>query len=595
MQALFSISTPRVLNAAFAFILGVITLSLSSTVFSASFPPELSPDDLNGSNGFIITNDSADNGILGTTVSWLGDINDDGFDDFAIGQVHAGSTPLTPSVPADMLRVYIVFGSSQRSPSPVTISESYGALLTAPNPLGLNDRRAMPREVGDVNGDGIADILVNVREVLTETTQYSYVVFGSRQFPTELSLLNLDGSNGFRINGDGPGESAGDINDDGFDDIIFSAGAVVFGSNQGFPMVLGLSDLNGSNGFIITGVESPFGIPSSVSGLTDINGDGVDDVAISQSRAAPNGITNAGTCYVLFGNNQGFPATIDLADLIGSVGFRINGFIPNSGVCSNISGENDFNADGIADIFMRAPSASPNSLASAYIVYGTNQGFPDVLDLATLNGSNGFTFDATYDDDSIVSSGSGNVFFIGDVNDDGIDDFALAGFDLGDDTFKAVFFVLFGSAAQPFFEIDVAQQLNDSDGFMVSSIDPTRSLGLGSGIGDIDGDGVNDILFRYSRSPSAFLEGSDAIFLVYGKTDSIGSGLASITNPTPDSTLSDSTITFSWEDVGAINTALSVRSPARVSTSNTSTWREPVRHPRGEAPRDYANARSTLP
>ena len=51
-----------------------------------------------------------------------------------------------------------------------------------------------------------------------------------------------------------------------------------------------------------------------MSGAGDVNGDGIDDLIIGAARAAPNGRTHAGASYVVFGSDQGFPATIDLAD-----------------------------------------------------------------------------------------------------------------------------------------------------------------------------------------------------------------------------------------------------------------------------------------
>ena len=76
---------------------------------------------------------------------------------------------------------------------------------------------------------------------------------------------------------------------------------VVFGSNSGFGASLNLSALNGSNGFAINGIAARDYSGSSVSSAGDVNGDGFDDLIIGANSADPNGITNAGQSYVVFG------------------------------------------------------------------------------------------------------------------------------------------------------------------------------------------------------------------------------------------------------------------------------------------------------
>jgi hypothetical protein len=119
---------------------------------------------------------------------------------------------------------------------------------------------------GDVNNDGFADVIIGAREADPnglDKAGAAYVVFGKAAFdPTiNLSDLNtLDGSNGFVINGEAAGDllgeslsSAGDVNGDGFQDIIVGAlGAngytgtsyVIFGSAQPFSANFDLSQLD---------------------------------------------------------------------------------------------------------------------------------------------------------------------------------------------------------------------------------------------------------------------------------------------------------------------------------------------------------------
>ena len=127
-----------------------------------------------------------------------------------------------------------------------------------------------------------------------------------------------------------------------------------------FPASFDLSSLDGTNGFMINGVEADDRSGISVSDAGDINGDGIDDVIIGAFLADPNGNTNAGQSYVVFGQDTlggGFGATLDLGSLNGSNGFAINGvdFFDYSG--GTVSGAGDVNGDGIEDLIIGAPLA----------------------------------------------------------------------------------------------------------------------------------------------------------------------------------------------------------------------------------------------
>ena len=122
----------------------------------------------------------------------------------------------------------------------------------------------------------------------------------------------------------------------------------------------------------------------------DVNADGFDDVIIGAPDADPNGDRNAGESYVVYGSSTGFNGSLDLDQLDGSNGFVIKGtnrFVHNSinryrygryGFWSNrsgflASGIGDINADGFDDLVVGAPFAGPqDNLRSgeSYIVYG---------------------------------------------------------------------------------------------------------------------------------------------------------------------------------------------------------------------------------
>ncbi len=132
--------------------------------------------------------------------------------------------------------------------------------------------------------------------------------------------------------------AAGDVNGDGIDDLLVSArsadpnggssGAsyVVFGaSGVGSSGTLELSALDGSDGFALNGVTANDLSGYSVSAAGDVNGDGVDDLLIGASSADPNG-NFSGASYVVFGaSGVGSSGSLELSVLDGSTGFVLNG------------------------------------------------------------------------------------------------------------------------------------------------------------------------------------------------------------------------------------------------------------------------------
>ncbi|MFB2935938.1 lectin-like protein [Aerosakkonemataceae cyanobacterium BLCC-F154] len=261
----------------------------------------------------------------------------------------------------------------------------------------------------------------------------SYVIFGQQEgFNSSFNLSELNGNNGFAINGISEGDrsgysvsGAGDINGDGIDDLIIGADSgrsyVVFGQQEGFSPTFELSQLNGNNGFILNGINPGdlFGI--SVSSAGDINGDGIDDLIIGASGADPNG-DSSGQSYVVFGQQGGFSPNFDISQLNGSNGFAINGISADDLSGRSVSGAGDINGDGIDDLIIISSDAnlSDNRFGQGYVVFGQQGGFNPSLELSQLNGINGFALNVP------PFNLSGNsVSGAGDINNDGFDDLII--------------------------------------------------------------------------------------------------------------------------------------------------------------------------
>src|SRR5215471_21652057 len=115
-----------------------------------------------------------------------------------------------------------------------------------------------------------------------------------------------------------------------------------------FPASIDLSSLDGSTGFKINGVAEYDGTGASVASAGDINGDGFVDLVIGAPAFA--GVSEAS--YVVFGRASGFGASIDLSTLNGTNGFKLRGVAPSDKSGRSVASAGDFNGDGFADLII---------------------------------------------------------------------------------------------------------------------------------------------------------------------------------------------------------------------------------------------------
>jgi Ca2+-binding RTX toxin-like protein len=492
--------------------------------------------DLNGSNGFVINGVDAGD-FSGWSVSAAGDINGDGIDDIIIGAYSADPNGTSSG------ETYIVFGSTAGFSESMDLSDLNGANGFIINGVDAFDASGFAvSSAGDINDDGIADLLIGADRASPNgqgQAGESYVVFGSTAgFSASLDLSDLNGSNGFVINGvdlgDRSGRSvsaAGDINGDGIDDIIIGAdladpsgkslaGAsyIVFGSTSGFSASLNLSDLNGANGFVINGVDAGDYSGQSVSAAGDINGDGIDDLLIGADKANPNG-SFSGESYVVFGATAGFSASLSLSDLSGSNGFVINGVdaFDNSG--RSVSAAGDINGDGIDDLIIGAANANQivtDAAGESYVVFGSTGGFTASFEISALNGSNGFVINAIDSDDH---SGL-PVSSAGDVNGDGIDDLLIGAFGANPNGFNSgETYVVYGRSDGFGASLNLSE-INGVNGFIVNGIDAGDRSPFArtntSSAGDVNGDGIDDIIIgAHLADPNGNSEAGES-YVVFG-------------------------------------------------------------------------------
>ncbi|HMQ75861.1 MAG TPA: integrin alpha [Flavobacteriales bacterium] len=295
---------------------------------------------------------------FGASVCTAGDVNGDGYADVIVG------APLSGGVG----RAYIHHGG----PGGLGAAPSTTLIGTAGSEFGFSVSAA-----GDINTDGYADVLVGA-----PGTSQTYVYLGAPTgIPTapHVVLSEPPAANRF-------GHSvctAGDVNGDGFSDIIIGARDLGNGqAGEGAAFVH-----HGS----ATGVVLPFArrlevdqagarFGVSVAGGGDINGDGYFDVVVGADRWE-SGQTDEGAAFVFHGSAGGIGAVPNTT---------LQRNIANGFMGASVAEAGDINGNGYADIVVGSPRYE-SALAQAdegavYVYQGTPAGInPALIDIIESN------------------------------------------------------------------------------------------------------------------------------------------------------------------------------------------------------------------
>jgi VCBS repeat-containing protein len=474
------------------------------------------------STSFVINGEKASDSS-GYSVSTAGDVNGDGLDDLIVGAYSAsGSTGKT----------YVVFGTTNNAAINLSaVAKGSGGYVINGQATGDVSGYSVSN-LGDVNGDGFADVLIGARYATTNNVGYSYVVYGK----SNTTAINLSavaaGTGGYVIKGSGVSDysgtsvsNAGDVNGDGIADLIVGApyaevstsfpysgrSYVVFG--QTGTTAVDLSKVaNGTGGFVINGVATYDYTGTSVSSAGDVNGDGFADLIVGGY-----GSGTAGIGYVVFGKATTTAVTLPAAgsNWSGTGGFLIKGASSTDDAGYSVSNAGDVNGDGLADLLVGAPRAdlttTKTNSGKAYVVFG--QTGSTTINLAAVAAGTGGGFVMT--GPTATSQAGLAVSYAGDINGDGLADVIVAAPYDGPYTGKT--YVVYGTSSTA--AIDLSKVALGSGGFVINGASSSDYSGQSvSNAGDINGDGFDDLVVGAYSANVGSATNAGKTYVLFGGT-----------------------------------------------------------------------------
>ena len=343
--------------------------------------------------------------------------------------------------------------------------------------------------VGDLNGDGFDDLLIGAPgQYANKNAGKAYLFFGKASgWTSDLNITKADVIFTAEKDGDKAGFSvsgAGDVNGDGLDDFLISApynndggsaaGKVylVLGRKSGWAHEMGLKASSAS--FVGVGENDNAGF--YVDGAGDVNGDGLDDILIF--AAYDHGNNKDTHTYLILGKKDGWTADVSLS--------KATATITGTGYCLfPLAGVGDVNGDGMDDLLVLGPDQK------IYLMFGASLGWSGERPISNSVAS--FVLEYSQEQCPAVSK-------IGDVNGDGLNDLLISSplftksSNTDDDKIQGKVYLVFGKKTGWTKDF----KLSNADASYVGAIGDVLGWSH-SGGGDVNGDGLDDFAIMAGR------------------------------------------------------------------------------------------------
>ena len=416
-----------------------------------------------------------------------GDVNHDGIDDIVVGSSNEDGYALAAGV------VYLIAGSP-------SLADGYANVMATSSWYGAaaSDYLGSAVAIGDLNSDGYAEILAGAKfvDVYAAPSSGAFYVLDMATAPASGSIAAVASA---RITGSTANEYlggklavVGDVNGDGYGDILASVDSAVVGGLfsvgraylfYGPQLTSGTADVYASVRY--TGSVAYDQVGRAIAAAGDVNGDGYADMLIGA-----NGADSYGYAYIVMGSNalvDGYVSALATA--------TFSGVTSADSFAWAVAGSN-VNGDAYSDLIVGASGAGVGG--EGYIFYGS----------ASPTSRNSSTADVMRTSGDI-SAATGEAVAAGDLNGDGYADVAF-GVPLYSELggFNSVI-IRYGTA------------LADSDGDGISNADEAI-LGTNPNLADTDSDGLSDgaEVYTYGTNPlSADTDGdgyNDSVEITFG-------------------------------------------------------------------------------